>query len=188
MQITSSAKVLAHSTQVGSSIVSGIMSLMNLSTDYYFDSMFTDSVSTCNIFVESDRYSSLGSKLLCGDWMSKTSHDVSMRRIFPRYISTSLIVVYSSRTVVGPNGSFSKRRDSFSTIAMHFGAIFEFAWTHLYAPSRSVFPIKMHFDGHLSCMDAVMCRNTSSHNRYKHVCRVSLSTLLFTDIPNGSRK
>ena len=44
-------------------------------------------------------YSSLGSKFLCGNWSYDASNDFSMRRLFPRSVST-LLMVYTLRVLI----------------------------------------------------------------------------------------
>ena len=106
------------------------------------------------------------------------------RRSFPRSIYASLIVVYSSGAGVVPNGILRKINARFSTISMHVDTIWEFVWIFWYVAPRSVFPIKMDFGGHLRRMNSIMWRIWRSKNMQKHVWRVSLITLLFTDMPD----
>ena len=67
----------------------------NLSIDTSFDMVSNARGSACTVVVKYSRYYSLGNKCLCGDHGSIASHNVSTRRSLPRYIYTSLIVVYS---------------------------------------------------------------------------------------------
>ena len=66
------------------------------------------------------------------------------------------MAVYSDDVGVVPKGRRSKRKASFTTIAMHVDAICAFAWTHRYAASRSVLPLRMRFEGHLMHTDEIM--------------------------------
>ena len=127
-----------------------MMLLMSTSVDAYFDSIPTDSVSDRNSAVKSDRYFSLESSLLCGDWSSMASHNVSMRRPLPISISDSLIILYSVGASVVLSVSLNQRRDIFPTITMHVDTICECACTLSYAVSRYILPISMHCFGHLS--------------------------------------
>ena len=72
------------------------------------------------------------------------------------YIAYSLMVVYCVVEGVVPKTRHRQRKDSFTTIGMHVEAICVFAWTCWYAASRSVFPIRMPFEGHLMRMAAIM--------------------------------
>ena len=56
------------------------------------------------------------------------SHDSSMSRSFPRYISSLLSVVYSAGAGVVPKGSFRQIKASFSIIVMQVYAVLSFAW------------------------------------------------------------
>ena len=76
MWITRIANFFACSTQVGSSMVSMIMSSMNPSVEYYRASMSTASVFVGTNIIESGRYYYLEIKFLCGDWSYNVSHEV----------------------------------------------------------------------------------------------------------------
>ena len=98
------------------------------------------------------------------------------------------MVVYSAGTGVVPKGRCRWIKPSFPTIAMHVDAVFMFAWMRWYASSRSIFPIRMCFEGYLMYMATTMWSILRSQNSYKHSCRVSLSTWFFTDGPEGPGK
>ena len=66
-------------------------------------------------------------------------HDVSMRILFLRYISSSLVVVYSSRGFVVPKFKHRQIKAYITTILMHDDAICTFSWMQQYATLRSVF-------------------------------------------------
>ena len=186
--ITSSASFLDRSSQVGSSMVSIIISLMNPSIDTYFSLIYNDIVSACTRGVAYSSYSYLDSKCLCWDRMSTAYHDVSIISSLPISISASLIFVSSSRAGIATNGIHSNRRYGFPMIAMHADAIFNFEWTCRYTAPRYDFLIKVHFGGHFSCMASVICITCRRHNPYKYGWRFSLIALLFTYIPDGSVK
>ena len=76
--------------QVGFSMVITMMLYINKCLDDYFSSVSTASVYACTIGVNSGRYSSLGSKFLCGNWRYVVSHYFSMISLLPRSISASL--------------------------------------------------------------------------------------------------
>ena len=126
--ITKSAMFLTCSTQMGPSMVSVMMTSMNPSIEYSFDSTSTASVSPGTTGVESGRFPSLGSKCLCGYWSYDASHDVSMQRSFTRSNPVSIIVVYSYVDGVVSNLIRRKIKSSTSTINLHVDTIFEFAW------------------------------------------------------------
>ena len=58
------------------------------------------------------------SRFLCGDLIYVLSHDSSLIRLCPRYIDSSLIVVYYSGVSVVPKGSLRQRKARFSIIVM----------------------------------------------------------------------
>ena len=119
--------------------------------------------------------------------MFVASYYVSTSRLFKRLTDASLMVVYSSGAGVVTNGRLRQRKASFPTITMNVTAICAFAWTRRYAALRSVFPIRMNFEGHLMRMDAIMWGVLRSYNPYKRGCRVSFGTRLFMDSPEGPR-
>ena len=59
------------------------------------------------------------------------------------------MVVYSDGYLVVSNGIPRHTKAIFPTNNMHVYAMCKFAWIFRYMPSRYVFPIKMHFEGHL---------------------------------------
>ena len=71
---------------------------------------------------------------------------------------------------------------------MHGAAICAFAWTRRYAASRSIFTNRMRFEGHLMRMAAIMWSIPRRKNTQKIGCRVSFSTRLFIDSPEGTWK
>ena len=116
------------------------------------------------------------------------SHNLSVRRLLPRSIADSLMVMYSSGTGAVPKGSRSQRNANLSTIMMHVDAIYMFEWMRHNAAPRSVFPIRMRFEDHLRRMDAIMWSVLRSQKLQKNGCRVSVRTRLFTDRPNWPGK
>ena len=111
-----------------------------------------------------------------------------MRRYLPRSISSSLMVLYYSCVGMVTNVKLRQRKSSITTIAMHVDAVFAFAWMSWYAASRSIFLIRMHFEGHSMLMDAIIWIILRRHKQWKHSWRVSLSTRLFMDRPKGPGK
>ena len=147
---------LAHSNHLGSSMVILMISSMNTSIEVSFALMSTARWYTWTSGYEGGRYSSLGSNCLCVDWRSFVSHVMSVRISLPRCVSASMMVVYSTGAVVVPKGKHMQRKANMTTIMMHVDAIFVFMWMHRYAASRSVFTIRMRFEGHLILMAAIM--------------------------------
>ena len=126
--MTNSAALFAHSIQFLSSTVIVMTSSMNPSIDAYMDvvstargSDFESWFSKCCLFY-------FGSKDLCGEFRSSVSQYLSRSRSFPRYIFASLAVVYSTSRGVVPKGNRRQRKAIFSTIAVQFNAVVEFAW------------------------------------------------------------
>ena len=66
------------------------------------------------------------------------------------------MVLYYTGAVLVPKGRHRQRKANFTIIVMHGAAICEFVWKYRYAESRSVFPIRNCFEGHLMCMAAIM--------------------------------
>ena len=89
---------------------------------------------------------------------------MSARRLFPRLIAASLMVVYSYGAGVVPKGRHIHRENNFTTILMHVDTICAFAWTLQYASSRSVFPNRIRFEGNLMRMDEIMWRILRRNN------------------------
>ena len=110
------------------------------------------------------------------------SHDTSVMISFPRSISDSLIVVYSSGVVVVPKCKHRQRKDGLTTIVMHVEVFCR------YATSRSDFPVRMRFEGRLMRMAAIMWSILRRQKPYKHVWRVSFSAQLFTERYKGPVK
>ena len=79
-------------------------------------------------------------------------------------ISASLIVVYSDGSGVVPKVRRKQRKASSPKILMHVNAILVLMWKLLYAKPRSVFPIRMFFEGHLMRIDAIMWSITRRQN------------------------
>ena len=154
--MTNKSAFLARYTQHGSSMVMVMMSSMNSYIKASFSLIFTASWSALTSESEACIYSSLGRKFLWGNWRFVTSHGVSSRISSPRSIAASLMVVYYASAGVVPKGRRRQRKYSFSTIAMHDDAICAFVWTRRYTELRSVFPIRIFFEGHLMHMDAIM--------------------------------
>ena len=67
------------------------------------------------------------------------SHDASLRKSFPRYISASHVVMYIFNAVGVTKVKHRQIKSSLPTIVMHVDTIFVFAWMRWYAASRSVF-------------------------------------------------
>ena len=56
------------------------------------------------------------------------SHDSSLSRSFPGYISVLLIVIYSPGAVMVTKDNHRKIKSSLSTIAMQVEVVIAFAW------------------------------------------------------------
>ena len=138
---------LGLSTQIGTSMVMVIMSLLNPSIKYSFASMSTASASACTSGSFPGWYSSSWSRCLWGGWSSAASHDLSPRRSFPRLVAASLNVMYSYDAIVVLKSSRRHSRASWSTMAMHVDAICAFVWVRQYEVSIYVSPTRMRFDG-----------------------------------------
>ena len=98
--------------------------------------------SDCNL-------SSFGSKFLCGELGLSVSQYSSLSRSFPRSIAALLIFVHYDGVGVVPKGNRRQRKASLSIIAMQVDVVVVFAWIWPLAASRFVFPINIHFVGHL---------------------------------------
>ena len=155
---------LARSTQRGSPMVMVVMSTINPSIEAYFASISTATWSDLTSGSEVGRYSSLGIKCCWVGYRLVASHDVSARRSFPRLVSSSMMVLYSSGEDSVPKGRRRHRNASFPTIAMHVATICVFAWTRPYAALRYFFPIRILFEGHLMRMDAIVWNILRRHN------------------------
>ena len=81
---------------------------------------------------------------------------MSARRLFPRSVSASLMMVYYDGAGVLPKGRRRQKKAGFPTIVIHVSAICAFLWTRWYAASRYVFPITMRLEGHLLRMSAIV--------------------------------
>ena len=81
---------------------------------------------------------------------------MGVRRLLPRSIATSLMLVYSDGAGVVPKGKQRHRKASLPTIMMHVESICALAWMRRYEASKYVFPIRIRFEGHLMCMDEIM--------------------------------
>ena len=66
------------------------------------------------------------------------------------------MVVYSLGAVVVANKSHRQRNSSLTKIDMNVDVIFKFGWIRWYEASRSIFPTRIRFYGHLKHMYAVM--------------------------------
>ena len=89
---------------------------------------------------------------------------MSMKRLFPISITVSQIFFYSYGTGMVTNVIYSQVKESSPKIAMHVDVILEFVWISWYEVYRSIFPIKMYFNGYLICVDSDMwriCRSQS---------------------------
>ena len=115
-------------------------------------------------------------------------HDASVRRSYPKYISASLMGVYSDGAGVVTKGKHRQRNDSFTTVEMYVDSICAFSWTLQYEVSRFIFPIRVHSEGHFMCMDVIMRSIPRRNNLQEHGWRVLLITWLFTDRPEGTSK
>ena len=98
------------------------------------------------------------------------------------------MVVYSSGA-----GVVTKVRNiiinaSFHPIAMHVYVICVLVWMRRCASSRSILPIRISFEGHLMQMDAIMWSILRRQKPQKQGCRLSLSTRLFMEVPEGLGK
>ena len=96
-----------------------------------------------------------------------------------------MTVVYSAGAGVVPKEKNGHRKDSISTIKMHVDSICAFLWIRRYAASRSVFLIRMRFRGYLRPTNAIMWSILRRLNPHRYVCRVSISTGLFMNRPDG---
>ena len=125
---TNNAEFLVHSNQIGSSMVMGMILLMNpyVEASLYF--MSTAGMYACTSGSDPVWYYSSLSRYLWGDWSSVASHDLYLRRSFHRSISDYLTMVYSSGAGFVKEGRRSHRRDSFSTTVMYVDAICAFWW------------------------------------------------------------
>ena len=94
---------------------------------------------------------------MCGEFRSCVSKYSSRSRPFPRSIAASLTVIYYAGAGVVPKGNLRHRKASPSNIAMQVDAVVEFSCIRRKAASRSVFPIRIRFVGHLLCIDNIMC-------------------------------
>ena len=137
---------------------------MNPSIEASFASISTMSWSALTSGSESGRDSYLGSKCWWGDCRFVASHDVSAGISLPRSISASLMVVYNDGADLVPKGRCRQRKASFTTVEMHVATICAFVRTRRYAVSRSVFPIRVRFKGHLLRMPAIMWSILRSQN------------------------
>ena len=79
-----------------------------------------------------------------------------MRISSSRYISASLMVVYYDGAGVVPKLKCKQRKANLPTFAMNVDAICVFAWMRRYSASRSIFLIRVRFEGHLRRMSAIM--------------------------------
>ena len=102
------------------------------------------------------------------------SHNTSVRRLFPRSIFDSLILVYYTSAGVVQKGRTSHKKAIFTTIEMYVDEIFVLAWTCRYAASRYMLPIRMHYEGHFMRMAEIMWSILRRHKPQKHGCSVSL--------------
>ena len=81
---------------------------------------------------------------------------MSARIPLPRSAAASLVVVYYAGEVVVTKGRRRQRKASFPTITMHVDDIYTIVWTSRNEALRSIFPIRMYFEGHLMCIAAIM--------------------------------
>ena len=56
------------------------------------------------------------------------SQDLSLSRLFPRYIAAFLIGVYYSGAGVAPKSNLRQKKASLSTISMQVNAVVAFIW------------------------------------------------------------
>ena len=96
------------------------------------------------------------SSCLWDSWSSVASPNLSLRRSSTRPIADLITIVYSAGAEVVLKGKQMHRWARLSTMETYVDKIHVFTWMRLYAASRSVFPIRMIFDGHLICMDVIM--------------------------------
>ena len=143
-------------------------------------------LSDCTRGDYSRRYYYLGSIHLCGEQSSTVSHFVFMRKLFPISIAIFIIFLYSSWYIIVIHSNRRQRRDISPTIDIHVYAVFKFLWTHCYVAYIYVSPTKIRFNGHLCCMDDLMCKTNGRHNPYNHECRVSFGSLIFIGLPDGT--
>ena len=71
---------------------------------------------------------------------------------------------------------------------MHVDVIWAFAWIFWYVVSRSIFLIKIHFEGCLRCMAVIIWIILCMQKLHKHGWAVSLSTCLLMDRPYSPGK
>ena len=125
--MTNKASLLAQAIQCLSSTV---MAMMFLKSPYIDDSVAV--MYTAKGYAVAKRIidcclSSFGSKDICGEFRSSVSQDSSQSISFPRYVATSLKVLYFAGAGVVPKGKSGQRKSSLSTIDMHVYAVVAFA-------------------------------------------------------------
>ena len=147
---------MARSTQLGSSMVTEMMSSTNLPIEAFFASMSTASLPAWTSGSCTGWYSSSLSSCTWGDWSYVASHDFLLMISFTRSIASFLTVVYSTGTGVVKKGKRRNRREELSMMEIHVDAIRLLMCMWRYAASRSVFLTRIIFYGHLIHMAAIM--------------------------------
>ena len=161
--MTNKAALYTLSIQCLASTVMVMISLNNPSIDASVDMISTARGSAFVGWIVDCCLSSCCSKDLCGGFRSSVYQDLSRSRSFPRYISASLAVVYSSGTCVVPTGNIRQRKASPSTIYMQVDTVVESVCIRRYDVPRSVFQIRIRFVGHLLCISEIVCSILSRH-------------------------
>ena len=111
-------KFLPLPTHLWTSMVSLVMSSINLSIDAYLESTSADIFSALACGFNSERYCSCGINFLCGCCRSESSQELLKRSSFTRSIYESLIVAYYTGTHIVPNGSHKQSSGIFTTMTM----------------------------------------------------------------------
>ena len=127
--MTNIAALFAQSIQYFSSTVMVMMSLMNPYIDASVSVISTTKGSSVSICLAEFCFSSCGSKDRFGKFRSSVYQDSSHSRSFPRSISASLTVVYSSGAGVVSIGNLRQRKVALLNISMHADAVAAFVFS-----------------------------------------------------------
>ena len=125
--MTNRAALFARSIQCFSLTVMVMMSSMNPSIDASVARIYTARKCNFSRWFSECCLSSFGSKVLCGELRFSVSQHSSLSRLFPRYISTSLIVVYSDGAGVVPKVNRRQIKAILFTIVMQVDNVVAFA-------------------------------------------------------------
>ena len=124
--ITNRAALFARSIQGFSSTIMVMMPLNNPYIVAYEAVMFTAKGSSIVIWLVDCCFSSCGSKNQWVDFRSSLYQYSSWSRSFPRYIATSLTLIYYSGAGVMPKGNHSQRKAISYIISMHVNTVVAF--------------------------------------------------------------